>query len=88
MVKLMVVVVMMMIMDDVFLFRSAAARWSLRWSGAQEGRLLELILIKRMFGQYGDEKDEKEPELEIENFLKSDLKMISICKILDFMFLD
>ena len=47
-------------------------------------RLLQLILTKRMFGQYGDEKDD-EPELEIENFLKSDFK---ICEILDFMFLD
>ena len=63
-----------------------------RWRGEPYGgvvlkkrRLLELILIKRMFGQYGDEKDEEEPELEIENFLKSDFK---ICEILDFMFLD
>ena len=63
-----------------------------RWRGEayvgvvlKKRRLLQLILIKRMFGQYGDEKDEKEPELEIENFLKSDFK---ICEILDFMFLD
>ena len=39
-------------------------------------------------GQYGDEKDQEDLELEIENFLKSDFNMISICKILDFMFLD
>ena len=64
-----------------------------RWRGEpyvgvvlKKRRLLQLILIKRMYyGQYGDEKDEEEPELEIENFLKSDFK---ICEILDFMFLD
>ena len=67
----------------------------LRWRGEayvgvvlKKRRLLELILIKRMFGQYDDKKDEEDLELEIENFLKSDFKMISICKILDFMFLD
>ena len=66
-----------------------------RWRGEayvgvvlKKRRLLQLILIKRMFGQYGDEKNEEGPGLDIENFLKSDFKMISICKILDFMFLD
>ena len=49
---------------------------------------IELILFKRMFGQYDDKKDEEDPELDIEIFLKSDFKMISFCKILDFMFLD
>ena len=86
MVKLMVVVVMMMIMDDVFLFRSAVARWTLRWSGAQEEEAASTNSDQEdLHGQIGDEKGEEEPELEIENFLKSDFK---ICEILDFMFLD
>ena len=76
-------------MDDVFLFRSAGARWSLRWSGAQEEEAAWTNSDQEdVHGQYGDEKDVEDPELKIENFLKSDFKMISVCKILDFMFLD
>ena len=84
MVKLMMVV--MMIMSDVFLFRSPVARWSLSWSGAQEEEAAWTNSDQEdVHGQYGDHEDAEEPELEIENVLKSDFK---ICEILDFMFLD
>ena len=47
-----------MIMDDVFLFRSAVARWSLRWSGAQEEEAASTNSDQEdVHGQYGDEKD-------------------------------
>ena len=69
-----------------------------RWRGEayvgvvlKKRRLLELILIKRMYMvnmMILSKKDEEDPELEIEIFLQSDFKMISFCKILDFMFLD
>ena len=89
MVWLVVLVMMMVIINDVFLFRSAVVRWSLRWSGAQEEKAAWTNSDQEdVHDQYGDKKDEEDPELEIEIFLKSDFKMISICKILDFMFLD
>ena len=48
-----------MIMNDVFLIRSAAvARWSLRWSGAQEEKAASTNSDQEdVHGQYGDEKD-------------------------------
>ena len=47
-----------MIMDDVFLFRSAVARWSLRWSGAQDEEAAWTNSDQEdVHGQYGDEKD-------------------------------